>query len=261
VSAARTTPPPTVSCCRVSHRDPGDPGTTNDLFFLSFDQLGSHAHAYVEPTVTVSPPAPDDVTKQPDFGVATFERINSSMARITGVPITNGVVSTLYHSEQQSLPAGSLISAFLPFTPDRDRAAGDAYCGQLIGTQSLRDAFFGAGWMQHHAGARGFFGASGSATAASSSMRWSTMRWGRTLRAAAGACAARSMRCDARSHAQVRRHRRHRHHGGLRRGARQRGRDPAVTSGPGDRQMLIRKKPPRSHALGEPLLHRTIRCR
>src|SRR5204862_58817 len=42
-------------------------GPTNDLFFLSFDQLGSHVHAYVEPTVAVSPPAPDP-TPRPDFG-------------------------------------------------------------------------------------------------------------------------------------------------------------------------------------------------
>jgi len=136
-------------------------GPTNDLFFLSFDQLGSHVHAYVEPTVTVSPPAPDDVTKQPDFGVATFERINSSMARITGVSITNAVVSTLYHSEQQSLPAGPLISAFLPSHQTAIAQLANAYCGQLIGTQSLRDAFFGAGLDGSiNSGAAAFFATS-----------------------------------------------------------------------------------------------------
>src|SRR6202163_968477 len=139
-------------------------GPTNDLFFLSFDQLGSHLHAYVEPTVTVSPPVPDDVTKQPDFGVATFERINHALARITGVPITNAVVSTLYHSEQQSLPSGPLISAFLPSHQTAIAQLANAYCGQLIGTQSLRDAFFGAGLDGSiNSGATAFFGASGSA--------------------------------------------------------------------------------------------------
>ncbi len=138
-------------------------GPTNDLFFLSFDQLGSHVHAYVEPTVTVSPPAPDE-TPQPDFGVATFERINNSMARITGVPVTNAVVSTLYHSEQQSLPAGPLISAFLPSHQTAIAQLANAYCGQLLGTQSLRDAFFGAGLDGSiNGGAAAFFGASGSA--------------------------------------------------------------------------------------------------
>src|SRR5204863_7380951 len=88
-------------------------GPTTDLFFLSFDQLGSHVHAYVEPTVAVSPPAPDP-TPRPDFGVATFERINHSLSRITGVPITNPVVSALYNVSRQSLPAGPLISALVP---------------------------------------------------------------------------------------------------------------------------------------------------
>jgi len=138
-------------------------GPTNDLFFLSFDQLGSHVHAYVEPTVTVLPPAPDE-TPQPEFGVATFERINNSMARITGVPITNAVVSTLYHSAQQSLPAGPLISAFLPSHQTAIAQLANAYCGQLLGTQSLRDAFFGAGLDGSiNSGAAAFFGASGSA--------------------------------------------------------------------------------------------------
>ena len=36
------------------------------------------------------------------------------VSRITGVPITNPVVSALYNVSQQSLPAGPLISAFVP---------------------------------------------------------------------------------------------------------------------------------------------------
>ena len=137
-------------------------GPTNDLFFLSFDQLGSHVHAYVEPTVVVSPPAPDN-TPKPDFGVATFERINNSLARITGVPITNPVVSALYNVSQQSLPAGPLISAFVPSQQTAISQLANAYCGQLLGTQQYRDAFFGTGLDGSlTAGASSFFGASGS---------------------------------------------------------------------------------------------------
>src|SRR5436190_1241441 len=143
---------------------PATLGPANDLFFLSFDQLGSHVHAYVEPTVVVAPPVPDD-TPQPDFGVATFERINHSLARITGVPITNTVVSALYHREQQSLPAGPLISAFVPSQQTAVPQLASAYCGQLLATQSLRDTFFGGTGLDAslNAGASGFFGASGSA--------------------------------------------------------------------------------------------------
>jgi hypothetical protein len=139
-------------------------GPTSDLFFLSFDQLGSNVHAYVEPTVVVSPPAPDN-TPKPDFGVATFERVNNSLARITGVPITNPVVSALYSVSQQSLPAGPLISAFVPSQQTAMSQLANAYCGQLLATQSLRDTFFGGTGLDAslNAGASGFFGASGSA--------------------------------------------------------------------------------------------------
>ncbi len=139
-------------------------GPTSDLFFLSFDQLGSNVHAYVEPTVVVSPPAPDN-TPKPDFGVATFERINNSLARITGVPITNPVVSALYSVSQQSLPAGPLISAFVPSQQTAMSQLANAYCGELLATQSLRDTFFGGTGLDAslNASASGFFGASGSA--------------------------------------------------------------------------------------------------
>ena len=142
---------------------PATLGPANDLFFLSFDQLGTHVHAYVEPTVVVSPPAPDN-TPQPDFGVATFERINHSLSRITGVPITNTVVSALYNSEQQSLPSAPLMSAFLPSHQTAIAQLANAYCGQLTQTASLRDAFFGTGLDAGINGsASGFFGSSGSA--------------------------------------------------------------------------------------------------
>lgn len=139
-------------------------GPTNDLFFLSFDQLGSHVHAYVEPTVVVSPPAPDN-TPKPDFGVATFERVNNSLARITGVPITNPVVSALYNVSQQSLPAGPLISAFVPSQQTAVSQLANAYCGQLLANAAQRDTFFGGTGLDAslNSTASGFFGASGSA--------------------------------------------------------------------------------------------------
>jgi hypothetical protein len=139
-------------------------GPANDLFFLSFDQLGSNVHAYVEPTVVVSPPAPDN-TPRPDFGIATFERINNSLARITGVPITNPVVSALYNVSQQSLPAGPLISAFVPSQQTALSQLANAYCGQLLANAAQRDTFFGGTGLDAslNSTASVFFGASGSA--------------------------------------------------------------------------------------------------
>src|SRR5262249_22624112 len=68
---------------------PATLGPANDLFFLAFDQFGSHLHPYVEPPVSIAPPVPDN-SAQPDVGVMTFERYNNALSLITGVPITTG---------------------------------------------------------------------------------------------------------------------------------------------------------------------------
>jgi cytochrome c553 len=123
---------------------PATLGPGNDLFFLSFDQFGSHVHAFVEPPVTISTPVPT-TTPQPDFGVATFERATHTMAKVTGVPFTNPTVFALYSSTQQSMPSTPLISAFVPSAQTALSQLAGAYCGQLVNTASYRDAFFGSG--------------------------------------------------------------------------------------------------------------------
>jgi len=121
-----------------------DKGADGDLFFLSFDKLGSNLHPFVEPTPT-TPPVTADNTPRPDFGIATFEKVNRSLSAITGVPITNTTVAALYNSEQQSLPPAPRIDAFLSAQQTAITQLATAYCGQLLDTQSLRDAFFGTG--------------------------------------------------------------------------------------------------------------------
>jgi len=138
-------------------------GPANDLFFLSFDQLGSNTHTFVDPPGIPTPPLPNN-TPVPDFGVTTFERINNSFARLTGVPITDQVVQTLYMSSQQSMPATPLISAFVSSEQTAISGLANAYCGEMMASSALRDAFFGSGLdASLSASASGFFGASGSA--------------------------------------------------------------------------------------------------
>jgi Concanavalin A-like lectin/glucanases superfamily len=121
-----------------------DKGADSDIFFLSFDQLGSNLHPFVEPTIT-NPPMTADNTPRAAWGIATFERVNRSMSAVTGVPITNSAISALYNSAQQSLPPAPQIDAFLSANQTAIAQLATAYCGQLVDTQSLRDAFFGAG--------------------------------------------------------------------------------------------------------------------
>ena len=141
-------------------------GAANDLFFLSFDQLGTNSHTFVDPPGTPTPPTPNN-TPVPDFGVATFERINNSLSRITGVPITDSVVQPLYMSAQQAMPATPLMSAFISSQQTAISSLANAYCGELLATASYRDAFFGSGLDGSlSASSSGFFAASGSANRA-----------------------------------------------------------------------------------------------
>ena len=122
---------------------PSDKGVDTDQFFLSFDQFGSGTHVFTEPTPVVQTPA--DNPPAPDMGVRNFAEINATLSTITGVPMTNTAVNTAYGTLQQSLPPAPQIDAFLASTQTAVSQMATAYCGQLVDTQSLRDAFFGVG--------------------------------------------------------------------------------------------------------------------
>jgi concanavalin A-like lectin/glucanase superfamily protein len=121
---------------------PATLGPSNDLFFLSFDQIGTHVHAYVDPVGPGTPPALPTIP-QPDFGIATFERAHHSLSRITGVSINDSVVNSLYQASQQSLPSGPLIAAFGSAQQTAISQLANAYCGEMMASTALRDAFFG----------------------------------------------------------------------------------------------------------------------
>ena len=123
---------------------PATLGPSNDLFFLSFDQIGTHVHAYVDPIGPGTPPALP-TNPQPDFGIATYERYNHSLSRITGVSVTDGVVNPLYQASQQAMPAAPLVSAFGSSQQTAFSQLANAYCGEMMASSALRDAFFGAG--------------------------------------------------------------------------------------------------------------------
>ena len=141
---------------------PATLGPSNDLFFLSFDQIGTHVHAYVDPVLPGTPPALP-TTPQPDFGVATFERVNHSLSRISGVPTTDSVVNPLYQASQQSMPAGPLIAAFGSSQQTAISQLANAYCSEMMASTALRDAFFGSGLDANLPSNVSWFGGSGSA--------------------------------------------------------------------------------------------------
>jgi hypothetical protein len=146
---------------------PVDLGAAQDLFFLSFDQLGSHAFPYVDPPVTVVPPAPT-TTPSPDFGIATYNRVNVTLSNVTGVSTNDSVVSSLYNASQQSMPAAPQINAFVSSQQTAISQLAAAYCGEMMASTSLRDAFFGGTGLDANLNSTSssFFGSSGSANRA-----------------------------------------------------------------------------------------------
>ncbi|MFZ0008620.1 MAG: LamG domain-containing protein [Steroidobacteraceae bacterium] len=137
-------------------------GPANDLFFLQFDQLGSHSYFLPDPPGTPVAPTPNS-TPQPDYGVATYERVNRSLSRITGVAITDPVVFALFNTSEQSMASTPLISSFLASEQTSVSQLANAYCSEMVASQSLRDAFFGTGLdASITQSASSFFGASGS---------------------------------------------------------------------------------------------------
>jgi hypothetical protein len=144
-----------------------DQGPATDMFFLSFDQFGTFAHTFVEPTYQATATPPCTTACPPDMGIATFERVYHTMSNVTGVPITNMAVATAYQTLQQAMPSAPQIAAFLPSHQTAISQMAGAYCAQLVGTPSTFNTFFaGSGLAALNqnltASASSYFGVTGS---------------------------------------------------------------------------------------------------
>jgi hypothetical protein len=119
-------------------------GPAADQFFLTFDRIGDQTYARTPPTgATV---VPVDLAARPDIGVRTFEQLNQSMSRITGVATTNSGVRQTYLQVQQQLPPVPDIEAFLASHQTGVAQLAIKYCSEMVNNATLRTDFFGAGF-------------------------------------------------------------------------------------------------------------------
>ncbi|HKJ52725.1 MAG TPA: LamG domain-containing protein, partial [Gammaproteobacteria bacterium] len=90
-------------------------GPGSDEFFLTFEMIGSDGNTFtdISPSVPADPAVPVNPVAS-DIGLRTFEEINATIAEITGVPVTNPEVESVYNDYVQQLPTVEDISAFLP---------------------------------------------------------------------------------------------------------------------------------------------------
>ncbi len=87
-------------------------GADSDEFFLTFEFLAGNSNAFIEPA-PIPPAAPVDAEPSSDIGVRTFDEINATIAKLTGIPVTNTTVNNLYLQYKQQLPTVETIDAFL----------------------------------------------------------------------------------------------------------------------------------------------------
>ncbi len=116
-------------------------GPNADLFFLTFEQIGSQTRAYTDTSV-LSTAAPVDAAPKPKIGIRTFEKVDATMSKVTGVPRTNTSVRAAYNLVKQQMPAVEDIEAFLSAHQIGIAQLGAAYCGALVDNTTLRASFF-----------------------------------------------------------------------------------------------------------------------
>jgi hypothetical protein len=90
-------------------------GPDLDEFFLTFEDFNGDTKTFADivPSVAADPDDPASPVES-DIGMRTFEEINSTIAEITGVPVTNAAVKSVYDDYIQQLPTVEAIDAFLP---------------------------------------------------------------------------------------------------------------------------------------------------
>ncbi len=117
-------------------------GPTSDEFFLCFDQLGSRTNvcsAYAEAV----PPTFVNVDRPSDIGFRTFDKINATMAAVTGVSPNTAAVKSTFTNIRQSLPAVDSIEAFLSSHQTAIAQLAIQYCDALIESPAAASYFPG----------------------------------------------------------------------------------------------------------------------
>ncbi len=90
-------------------------GSDSDEFFLTFELLGGQSNTFVDPQPGAPTPPPDPPSPiASDIGIRTFEEINATISAITGIPMTNSSMVSVYNEYIQQLPTVESIDAFLP---------------------------------------------------------------------------------------------------------------------------------------------------
>lgn len=115
-------------------------GPRHDEFFLTFERIGRHESVRVDGAVSLQ--VPTAAASAPQIGLRTFSAIHESMAKITGVPMTNANVTATYRAVKQQLPSTTAIETFVSAHQMAVAQLAIEYCSELVDSPALRGGFF-----------------------------------------------------------------------------------------------------------------------
>jgi mono/diheme cytochrome c family protein len=138
-----------------------DKGVLDDLWFLSFERIGTGTSTRAAEPDPVAP-APTELAAEADVGLRTFDEINATLSQITRVPQTDTRVAGTYALVKQALPAIEKFGAFGPAQQTALAQLAMQYCNVVVDDAGLRAQFFpgldGSGTGTAVFGAAGSFG-------------------------------------------------------------------------------------------------------
>jgi hypothetical protein len=120
---------------------PAAQGADSDRFHLEFEVLGNRFGTAEPVAPSAPPPAPADVP-EPALGMRSFSRINDTMAALTGVPLDNASVETLYTEIRDTLPATDELLAFGSAQQVAIQRLAVGYCAQIVAVPATCNSFF-----------------------------------------------------------------------------------------------------------------------
>jgi hypothetical protein len=120
---------------------PLEKGPEDDEFFLTFDRLASASYNRADdPALVVARP---DLTPAPRIGIRTFDEINATFAKVTGIDPETPAVDMTYQELRQSLPAVEDVNTFLSSHQVAIAQLAIEYCNALIESPSAASYFPG----------------------------------------------------------------------------------------------------------------------
>ena len=119
-------------------------GPLNDEFFLSFEQIGTHSHTHDDPDGQTSTAPVTDPSPSPSrFGIRTFDEVNATYSRLTGVSPNDVGIAATYANVKQQLPSVASVDSFLASQQTGIAQLAIAYCNAMVNDSALRTQFYG----------------------------------------------------------------------------------------------------------------------